>query len=236
MILFTLQGNIGCGKSTFAQNFKNYLETRFNNAVLLVKEPVDEWTNIKGVNLLQLYYDDLKRWAFQFQTNALVDMVGCETVAKRVLLENKKSIAVMERNSFSVIELFSPLLLKMKILTETEKEILDKLNDALKTVNHTPPVCEIVIYIRTEPSVCLNRIEKRLRDEEVGKVSLSYLKDLHLMHETKLTSELIGVERKLWIVDGTAVDGKDISNTMVSTLQDENITIESLISTSLLSV
>jgi deoxyadenosine/deoxycytidine kinase len=36
-----------------------------------IKEPVEEWENTAGSNILQRYYEDPKRWAFTFQLNAL---------------------------------------------------------------------------------------------------------------------------------------------------------------------
>ena len=39
-----------------------------------------------------------------------------------------------------------------------------------------------IIYLRTEPEICLQRIKKRERDEE-SKLSLQYLQGIHARHE-----------------------------------------------------
>jgi deoxyadenosine/deoxycytidine kinase len=39
--------------------------------VNVIKEPVEEWLNTAGSNILEDYYHDPKRWAFTFQLNAL---------------------------------------------------------------------------------------------------------------------------------------------------------------------
>lgn len=47
--LFTIEGNIGCGKSTFLNILREYFED-----VKLIEEPVAEWQNVegKGLNIL----------------------------------------------------------------------------------------------------------------------------------------------------------------------------------------
>ena len=59
--VISIEGNIGAGKSTLI----SYLN------LLTIKEPVDEWLNIGGQNLLQKYYEDPKRWGLTFQLNAI---------------------------------------------------------------------------------------------------------------------------------------------------------------------
>ena len=51
-----VEGNIGSGKSTFLEHFK-----KFSDCVDIIDEPVEEWRNIKGHNLLQMMYEDPKR-------------------------------------------------------------------------------------------------------------------------------------------------------------------------------
>lgn len=41
-----IEGNIGSGKTTFLNHFKRF------NEVCLQSEPVDQWRNVSGVNLL----------------------------------------------------------------------------------------------------------------------------------------------------------------------------------------
>ncbi len=57
----SIEGNLGAGKSTLL-SFLN---------VDTIKQPVDLWENVGGVNILEKYYDDPKRWGFTFQLNAL---------------------------------------------------------------------------------------------------------------------------------------------------------------------
>lgn len=47
--LFTIEGNIGCGKSTFLKILKKHFSD-----IKLIEEPVAEWQNVegKGLNIL----------------------------------------------------------------------------------------------------------------------------------------------------------------------------------------
>lgn len=233
MQLFTIQGNIGSGKTTFAQNLKTYLETRFKSKVLLIKEPIDKWINVGGLNLLQMFYDHPEKWALSFQINALLDMIQSKNMIAEFLVDNENGVVIMERNSYSVTELFTPLLLQMNILTDTEALVVQRVYSALKATDSKYSTCETVFYIRSEPNICFERMQKRSRKEEIGKVSIEYLESLHAMHERKLGENNLGAELNLWIVNGNTVDEHDISNADIQTSNVNKFKIDEIMSTML---
>jgi thymidylate kinase len=49
---------------------------------------------------------------------------------------------------------------------------------------------DIVFYIRTSPQVCMERLIKRNRAEEVGFVEIDYLEKIHNLHEVWLVNKL----------------------------------------------
>ena len=53
-----VEGNIGCGKTTFLDYF-----SKFSDRVEVLTEPVDRWRNVNGHNLLQLMYENPSRSA-----------------------------------------------------------------------------------------------------------------------------------------------------------------------------
>lgn len=65
---FTIEGNIGCGKSTFLE----VLRERFPEAIW-IEEPVKDWQDLggKGINMLERYYKEPTRWGFTFQIYAI---------------------------------------------------------------------------------------------------------------------------------------------------------------------
>ena len=46
--LFSLQGNIGSGKSTLFKYLQDTLPNCYSQDLVFVDEPVDEWSNIKN--------------------------------------------------------------------------------------------------------------------------------------------------------------------------------------------
>lgn len=68
----TVEGNIGCGKSTFL----TILMDQFPN-IRFIQEPVSEWQNVggKSLNLLDKYYKEPNRWGFTFQIYAIFTRV-----------------------------------------------------------------------------------------------------------------------------------------------------------------
>lgn len=71
-ITLSLEGNIGCGKTTLLR----IIDKEFPN-VTIMNEPLGEWENVAEgkVNLLDLYYKDPKRWGLTFQNYALFTRV-----------------------------------------------------------------------------------------------------------------------------------------------------------------
>ena len=63
-LVFSLEGNIGCGKTTLLKILEKELPT-----VTIVNEPLKEWESIgEGkVNLLDQYYKNPERWGLTFQ-------------------------------------------------------------------------------------------------------------------------------------------------------------------------
>ena len=53
--IYALEGNIGAGKTTIM----NIISNHFND-VEFVEEPVKQWQNLGGMNLLDSFYTDLK--------------------------------------------------------------------------------------------------------------------------------------------------------------------------------
>lgn len=74
VLKIAVEGNIGSGKTTFLSIFDRCAKTLFKNPMIL-PEPVDQWRNVKGVNIFQLLADDPIRWSFTFQLYVLFTML-----------------------------------------------------------------------------------------------------------------------------------------------------------------
>ena len=82
--IISIEGNIGSGKSTIitflSNNLSNYLKINHSNHLKIefLEEPVKEWNNFTdndGVNIIENYYKDQKKYAFQFQMMAYISRV-----------------------------------------------------------------------------------------------------------------------------------------------------------------
>lgn len=67
VITISVDGNISSGKSTLVANLKELFPKNFNFQVELVPEPLEKWTNLRGHNLLGMFYEDLTKHNFMFQ-------------------------------------------------------------------------------------------------------------------------------------------------------------------------
>ena len=64
-----MEGNIGSGKSTFLEYFKQ------SKSVEVLAEPVDMWKSVQGHNTLELMYKDARRWSLTFQSYVQLTML-----------------------------------------------------------------------------------------------------------------------------------------------------------------
>ena len=68
--IFSIEGNIGAGKTTLLQ----LLEKQIPNSKVIY-EPVNEWKNVGGTDLLKAFYNEPKRWTFTFELESMVSKI-----------------------------------------------------------------------------------------------------------------------------------------------------------------
>jgi deoxyadenosine/deoxycytidine kinase len=173
-----VEGNIASGKSTFIKLLKEKLEDK----VEVFIEPLEEWTNFCGENLLQQMYEDPKNKSFLFQTFVQY------TMAKIQFQEVDDKVKITERSLFSERFIFIEAIKHLNHITPTEYQVLVAWFNFL--AEKIPKVQE-VIYLQTSPAVALERLKGRNRKEE-SKVSIEYLTLLHSLHEEWLVKKTHG--------------------------------------------
>jgi deoxyadenosine/deoxycytidine kinase len=70
-MIFTVEGNIGSGKTTLIGQLKSL---KFNKPHIVVLEQVDEWCSLKdneGRDILSLFYKDKQKYSYIFQSYVL---------------------------------------------------------------------------------------------------------------------------------------------------------------------
>ena len=152
--IYTIEGNIGAGKTTILKIIgKNFDDVTF------VEEPVSQWQNLGGENLLEKFYQDPERWGFTFEFYSMLSKIKCLMKAA----DSEKNIIIIERS-----------ILSNKIFIDISKE-MNKLNDLeygmlINTYNfyrqNVYPILNGIIYLNTPVDVCVQRIIQRNRGGE----------------------------------------------------------------------
>lgn len=175
VILISIEGNIGAGKSTILNKLKkkhphwNYID-----------EPLDTWTSLKnddGTNLLECFYADQRRWSYTFQNCAVLSRFrNIEQAIEDKLNSSdlKSNIFITERCLDTDYHVFAKMLNDDKMIDSMEFSLYKRWFNLLK---ETATPLSAVVLIDTPPAVCDERIKGRSRSGESG-IPLPYLEKL----------------------------------------------------------
>jgi deoxyadenosine/deoxycytidine kinase len=173
--IFTVDGNIGSGKSTLIEKIKQHYKN--NIRVGFVDEPVELWSLIKnadGKNIIEHFYEDQQKWAFCFQMTAYISRL--EELKKA--LNCDYDFIFCERSIFTDKNIFAKLLYQDFKIEDIEYTVYKMWFDTFSKDFSEP----FKIYIRTVPEVCYQRIVKRSRPGEQN-ICQEYLTRCHEAHE-----------------------------------------------------
>ena len=183
--IFSIEGNIGSGKSTAIKHLKEKLHYINGKKIVYLQEPVDIWSSVKdenGNNIIERFYDNPKKFAFQFQMMAYITRI---TKIRNAINKNPNCIIITERSIYSDRAVFIKMLYDDKTMDKISHNIYNKWFDELaKDIKVTG-----YIYIKAEPETSLKRIIKRNRPGET--ITLEYLKKCHNAHNVWLDKEPI---------------------------------------------
>lgn len=179
-VIFSIEGNIGSGKSTLFQLLKKSIDPQEikSKRIIFLEEPVDEWSSIQdttsGKTILDLFYGNMKDYAFSFQMMAYI------TRLKNIQDTIKKypnSTIITERCLHTDKNIFAKMLYDDGMMKSVEYQIYSKwFNHFIKDF---PKI--YYIFLNTKPSICLERIQKRNRGGE-SNITLDYLLKLDKYH------------------------------------------------------
>jgi len=183
--IISIEGNIGSGKSTVVNNLKSFYKFENNNSIYFLEEPVNEWTEIKdnnGINIIEKFYSDQESYSFSFQMMAYISRLAMLKKAIKYCTENNIKIIVCERSLQTDKYVFCKMLYDSGKIEEINYKIYNKWFDEF--IIEFPPI--YYIYINTEPVTAFNRIIQRNRLGE--KISLKYLQDCNDYHNNWLNN------------------------------------------------
>ena len=182
-IIVSVEGNIGVGKSTFI----NILKSKWPYGCEVISEPVDIWKNITnsdGKNILQMFYEDIPRWAYSFQNVACITrMMKMENIIRN----STSNYIFLDRSLGTDKNVFEAMLHDQGHLTQIEHSMYNMWCDFYHKYVR-PQDNQIYIYLRASPETCALRIKKRARVEEES-IRLDYLKGLNDYHDAWLLKE-----------------------------------------------
>jgi len=159
MTIYTIDGNIGCGKTSVL----NYLHKYKNIQVDL--EPVDKWKPF----LDNIYLS--KTGYFNFQIKVWLDRAWIQE-------KDNKSIIFMERSPFFIRNTFNKNDFNNNNINEDEFNVINEMYNKTDNIWKS----NLYIYLRSSPVKCLERINYRGRYNEIN-ITLDYLKNIHDLHE-----------------------------------------------------
>ena len=159
MVIYTIDGNIGCGKTTIL----NYLHKHKNIQIDL--EPVDKWKPF----LDNVYIN--KTGYFNLQIKVWLD---------RAWIQDKEtnSIIFMERSPYFIRNTFNKNDFINNHINEDEYNVINEMYNKTDNIWKS----NLYIYLRSSPIKCLERIKYRARNNEMN-ISLEYITDIHNLHE-----------------------------------------------------
>jgi len=186
-----VEGNTGSGKTTFLEQFQDLKD------VTLAEEPVSKWQNCSGNNLVALMFSDPARWSMNFQSYVQLTMLENHLL----LPSSTSSIKLMERSIFSARYCFVENFHRSGVMHASEYSVLTEWFDFLISSHLASSLqADLVLYLRTQPEVALQRVRQRSRREE-NKITLEYLSEIHRRHEEWLIEEKFPLPAPVIVVD-----------------------------------
>lgn len=179
--IISVEGNIGSGKSTLVANMESIYKN--NPDYYFLQEPVDIWNTIKdedGVTILEKFYGETEKYAFQFQMMAYISRLS---MLRQALKNKRAKYIITERSVYTDANVFAKMLYDDKKITLIEYTIYKKWFDEF--VSEVP--ISKVIYVKAEPSVSHERVIIRNRTGE--NIPIEYLVQCHKYHEEWLKNE-----------------------------------------------
>jgi len=178
--MISVEANVGAGKSSFLKIFGNKWPDKFN----VIYEPLDEWqekySDVNN-NILGLFYGDIPRWGYTFQSNAFITRIQKFEQEKKA-----DKINLTERSIFSDHHIFAQMLFDDSKMNLIEWKLYQNWFNWLSDKFNAKP--DSIIYLRCDPLIAYDRVRKRARTEEET-ISLEYLTRLHEYHDKWLLNE-----------------------------------------------
>jgi len=213
-IIYTVEGNIGSGKSTLVKILKKSLPQRISSTkFIFLQEPVDIWNTIKdseGKTIIEKFYSDQEKYSFPFQMMAYISRLSQIT---RTIEKNPNAVIITERSVFTDRNVFAKMLYDAGKMESVNYEIYNRW--FYEFIKKTPLTG--IIYLDTKPEKCSQRVKFRKRKGE--DIPIEYLSNCKKYHDQWIEEEVKTNTIDVLVLEGNT-DFLDIPDTMNKMLSD----------------
>jgi thymidylate kinase len=193
-VIVSVDGNIGSGKSTTDEKYKEYVKDCYASSsrdgisyifksiesideICFLDEPVQQWSTIRdkgGVDILTNLYKDTKANAFKFQMMAYISRLA---LLRNAIKDPKIKLIITERSVETDRNVFAKMLYDAGDIAEDEFSIYTLwFDEFISDVRLSG-----IIYVNASPDVCIQRIKQRSRPGET--IHADYIQRCHDYHE-----------------------------------------------------
>ncbi len=207
-LFFSLEGNIGSGKSSLLDVVLETLNTAGDQTTKVLHEPVGRWSepiSSSAGGMLQAYYEDPKRNGFAFQMFVLLsrveqhqEMTACWSGIRAVL---------SERCVASDFELFGRPMRASGMIDDVQWKAYTAWTEHVRQHVVGAQVSPRVVYLRVLPEVSLQRIARRGRAGEQA-IDRAYIEMLHAAHEAWIARVRAEPGARILVLNGN-LEGDD---------------------------
>ena len=179
--IIAIEGNIGSGKSTLVSKLEEIFKN--NTDYYFLQEPVSIWNTIKdenGVTILEKFYNETEKYAFQFQMMAYISRLS---ILREAIKNKNAKYIITERSIYTDSNVFAKMLYDDKKITLIEYTIYKKWFDEF--ISEIP--ISKIIYVKTDPEIAHQRVIIRNRTGE--QIPIEYLTRCHTYHENWLKKQ-----------------------------------------------
>tara|TARA_B100000925_G_C22005784_1_gene473612 strand:- start:2683 stop:3297 length:615 start_codon:yes stop_codon:yes gene_type:complete len=190
----SIDGNLGSGKSTLMSNLEKHYDNFDNPGILFTQEPVKIWQPY-----LNNFYNDMKNSSLALQMKILKHHI-------QVPSGNNNLISLTERSATSCIDIFGKYLLNKGLLNSLD---IDLMKDYDNSFGSHP---DMYIYIKTNASICANRINLRNRESE-DSISFDYIESIDNLYNERYCNN-IDKSKNYYIIDGSKNEKEVLKDTV----------------------
>ncbi|VDO06734.1 unnamed protein product [Rodentolepis nana] len=184
-VRIAVEGNIGCGKSTFLEE----INAIYPNMEIF-PEPIDKWSDVGGFNLFENFYANPRKWCTPFRSHVMA------TIADQLSKPQTAKFRLIERSIHSNFHCFTEANHDAGAISDCDYEVIKKFYAYLSRLPMFK--LELIIYLRSTPEICAERIKRRQRRGEEG-INIEYLQKLHDLHEKWLIGSTQNISAPLMV-------------------------------------